>query len=154
MRKSRGFTLIEALIVIFLISIVSTIAAPGIMKWRSSAKLRGATENLKGNLQLAKLKAIQENGSVSVLFNENGYQIFMDNDKNWDPDSISGVLVSRRLPPGIKIDLNQGGFGNKDYYGTRFMGRATADSGTVFLSNLEGNIKKVIVSSVGRIRTE
>ena len=154
MNKYRGFTLIEALIVIFLICFVSTLAAPGILKWRSAAKLRGATENLKGNLQLAKLKAIQENGSVSVLFDENGYQIFVDNDKNWDPDTISDVLVNRRLPPGIRIDLNRGGFGNKDYYGTRFLGRATAVSGTVFLANSKGTVKKIIISSVGRIRTE
>ena len=154
MCKNRGFTLIEALIVIFMIAFISTIAVPGIMKWRSAAKLRGATENLKGNLELAKMKAIQKNGSVSVLFDENGYQVFVDNDKNWDPDSISGVLVTRRLPPGIKIDLNQGGFGNKDYYGTRFLGRATADSGTVYLENSKGTVKKIIVSSVGRIRTE
>ena len=54
MGKPGGFTFIEALTVIFLITLISAIAVPGMMKWRTEAKLRGAIENLKGDLELAK----------------------------------------------------------------------------------------------------
>ena len=57
MGKIGGFTLLEAMIVIFIIAIVATVAAPNFIAWRSKARLRSAADNLKGDLELAKTKA-------------------------------------------------------------------------------------------------
>jgi type IV fimbrial biogenesis protein FimT len=157
MRSSGGFTLIEALIVIFMISLISGIAVPGMMKWRTAAKLRGAIENLKGDLELAKLKAIQENGPVAVNFSENSYEIFRDN------GATSGVhdtgeehFGNKPLPKGVRIDLSATTFPDDGFGGKRirFKGRGTARQGTIFLVNSVGSVKKIIVSSIGRIKTE
>ena len=155
--KSRGLTLLEALIVIFMISLLSAIAVPGIMKWRSAAKLRGAAENLKGNLEFVKLKAIQENGPVAVNFTESSYTVFRDNGATLGVHDAGEELFGvKSLPVGVRIDLSATTFANDGLGGkrTRFKGRGTADSGTVFLVNSLGSVKKVIVSSAGRIRTE
>ena len=155
--KVGGFTLIEALVVIFLISLISAITAPGIVKWRTAAKLRGAAENLKGDLELAKLKAIQENGPVAVNFAATGYEIFRDNGATSGVHEADEKHFGRRsLPKGIKIDLAattflEDGFGGKRI---RFKGRGTARQGAVYLVNSVGSMKKIIVSNVGRIRTE
>ena len=57
MRNANGFTLIEALIVISLMAFISALAVPNLMNWLNKAKLNGAATNLKGSLEMAKLKA-------------------------------------------------------------------------------------------------
>lgn len=154
MRKIRGFTLIEVMVVIFMITAVSAFAVPGIMKWRSAAKLRGAAENLKGDLELAKLRAIQENGAVSIEFYGDRYQIYIDNDKDWSPDAPEKLsrLLNKRLPPGIQIDTEATSFGGQKH--TRFSGRGTAVTGTAVLVDSSGRKKKIIISTFGNIRIE
>ena len=157
MRSSGGFTLIEALIVILMISLISAIAVPGMMKWRTAAKLRGAIENLKGNLELAKLKAIQENGPVAVNFTENSYEIFRDNGATTGVhDTGEEYFGNKSLPKGVRIDLPATTFPDDGFGGKRirFKGRGTARQGTVFLVNSVGSVRKIIVSSIGRIKTE
>ena len=142
----QGFTLFEVLVVIFLIAITSAIAVPGIIGWREAGKLRGAAENLKGDLELAKLRAIQENGAVAVEFSEDGYRIFVDIDKDNSPDAPASVSVlkSIRLPPGIKIDTANTSF-NGDLI-THFMGRGTAGNGTCIMV-FKGNKKVITIST-------
>ncbi|MBT8367204.1 MAG: prepilin-type N-terminal cleavage/methylation domain-containing protein, partial [Deltaproteobacteria bacterium] len=78
MRNVNGFTLVEALTVISLLACISTLAAPNLINWLNRAKLNGAVNNLKGDLELAKLTAIQENGPVAVNFTANSYVVFRD----------------------------------------------------------------------------
>jgi type II secretory pathway pseudopilin PulG len=158
--KFGGFTLFELITVIFMIALVSTFAIPGIISWRSAAKLRGAAENLKGNLELAKLKAIQENGPVAIQFRADRYRIFVDTGANEGKlDADEELMKSVELPPGIRFDFNDiestlstvnddGNWLKK----TRFFGRGTADNGTAVLKNEQRTrAKKLKVSNLGRI---
>jgi type IV fimbrial biogenesis protein FimT len=155
--KSRGFTLIELLTVIFMIGLFSAFAVPGIMSWRNAAKLRGAAENLKGNLELAKMKAIQENGPVAFQFRADRYQIFVDTGAMVEElDADEELMKSVVLPPGIKFDLDETTFATiaGDWpKKTRFFGRGTADNGTAVLINEQRTkAKSLTVSGLGRIR--
>jgi len=160
LRKPGGFTLIELLTVIFMIGFVSAFAIPGIMSWRSAAKLRGAAENLKGDLELAKLKAIQVNGPVAIQFSSDRYRIFVDTGANDGKlDAGEELMKSVELPPGIRFDFNDikstlstvnddGDWQKK----IRFFGRGTADNATAVLKNEQRtSAKKLVVSSLGRI---
>ena len=151
MRKISGFTLIEMMVVIFMIAFVSAFAVPNIMKWRSAAKLRGAAENLKGDLELAKLKSIQENGAVSIEFYGDSYRIYIDNDKDWSPDVPENLsrILTKTLPPGIQIDIDATSFGGQKM--TRFSGRGTAITGTAVLVDSSGEKKKITISKFGKI---
>jgi prepilin-type N-terminal cleavage/methylation domain-containing protein len=51
----EGFSLVELMMVIGVLTLISAIATPSLLKWRSNAKLRGATSNLKGDMELARL---------------------------------------------------------------------------------------------------
>jgi Tfp pilus assembly protein FimT len=136
---------------------ISTLAAPNLINWLNRAKLNGAVNNLKGNLEMAKLKAIQENGPVAVNFTANGYVIFRDTGATVGvPDAGEAFFARKSLPVGIRIDLSATTFANTGNGGkkTRFKGRGTCASGTVYLANSNGMVKKIIVSSTGRIRTE
>ena len=158
MRKIEGFTLIEAIIVLFIFALLSAIATPSLLSWRSNAKLRGAASNLKSDLELAKLKAIQENGMVAINFTEDGYTVFKDDfgGRQGVHDPNEDLYGSRSLPAGVKIDLGEMGFADDGQGGqyTRFSGKGTANNGTAHLVNSRGAIKKVIVNILGRIRIE
>ncbi len=145
-QKFGGFTLLEAMIIISLIAIVATIAAPNLIAWRNKAKLRAAADNLKGDLELAKLKAIQINGSVAINCTASDYEIFEDNGATTHVrDSGEQLVKSRALPAGIKIDIRKP-------VKISFTGRGTAKSGTIQLLNSGGEKKQIIISPVGRIR--
>lgn len=156
-QKNKGFTLIEALVVIFLMALISALAVPGMMNWLSMTKLNGAVNNLKGSLELAKLRAIQENGPVAVNFYGNRYEVFRDNGATIGVHDAGEVFLAKNsLPNGIRVDLSattftDSGPGRKRI---RFKGRGTCTSGTVCLVNSKGMIKRIILSSTGRIRTE
>ena len=79
MRNNKGLTIFEVLVVIGILAIVSAFVVPGIVNWRSDVKIRGAANNLKGDLEMAKARAIRENNWVSVMFNAKGYTVFIDN---------------------------------------------------------------------------
>jgi len=154
--KSRGFTLTELLTVIFMIGLFSAFAVPGIMSWHHAAKLRGAAENLKGNLELAKIKAIQENGPVAVHFSEDSYQIFVDTGATAGIlDSDEQIIKSISLAPGIKFDFAATTFaatGGDWPKKTRFLGRGTAAGGTAVLINQQRTkAKSLTVSGLGKI---
>ena len=157
MRTANGFTLIEALTVIFLMACISAFAVPNLMIWFNKATLNGAINNLKGSLELAKLKAIQENGPVAVIFTGDSYSIFRDTGPTIGiHDAGEEFFGKKSLPAGIRIDLANTTFADTATGGkkTRFKGQGTAAAGTVYLVNSKGMVKKIIVSSTGRIRTE
>ncbi len=156
-RNANGFTLIETLIVISLMITISALAVPNLMNWLNKANLNGAVNNLKGSLELAKLKAIQENGPVAVNFTSNSYVIFRDTGTTIGVHDAGEEFFERKsLPTGIRIDLLATTFAGNGKGGkkTRFKGRGTSASGTVYLVNSMGMAKKIIVSCTGRIRTE
>ena len=81
MKKDKGFTLIEVIVVIAIIGIVSAIAIPNYIGWLSDTRLKSAVGDLKSDMNIAKIRAIRENASVAVAFNiaANKYEIFVDN---------------------------------------------------------------------------
>lgn len=158
MPESRGFTLIELLTVIFMIGLFSAFAVPGIMSWRDAAKLRGAAENLKGNLELAKMRAIQQNAPVAVQIWSDRYRIFVDtgaNDGELDADET--LIKAVELLPGVRFDLNESTFASVDEEDswplkTRFRGRGTAASGKAVLTNSQRTkAKSLTVTALGKI---
>ena len=157
MRKMDGFTFIEAIMVIFILALIAGIATPSLLAWRNAAKLRGAADNLKGDLELAKLKAIQQNAMVAINFTANQYMVFKDDGATQGVyDTSEDLYGSRTLPAGVSIDLVNTTFSDDGMGGryTRFSGKGTAKGGTAHLLNAAGTRKRVIISVLGRIRIE
>lgn len=148
MNKKSGFSLYELLVVVAIIAVVSTIVAPPIMSWRSSAKLRGAADNIRGDLEMSKARAVRERAPVTVTFTETNYRVtFTDRDGN------DRTLRNRQLPAGVRIDLGNTAFG---FMGdeTQFNSRGLPIAGSAVLVNTKGEQKTIIVSTLGRIRIE
>ena len=148
-RRTEGFSIIELMMVICVLTLISAIATPSLMKWRSNAKLRGAVSNLKGDMELARLKAIQVNDAVAIHFTANSYRVFKDDGSTLgEHDAGEEIYGDRTLPAGVKIDLANTSFEGKS---ARFFGRGTSRSGSAVLINDRGTEKTLTVSSLGRI---
>ena len=74
-RSNAGFTIYELTIAIAITAVLSSIAVPNMISWRERAKLKGASENLKGDLHWAKLRAIRNHDLVAVVFESDRYHI-------------------------------------------------------------------------------
>ena len=153
MGKKSGFTIMELLMVLAVIAVVSAITVPSIISWRNSAKFRGAVNNLKGDLQMAKVKAIKENDVVTIFFNSAGYKVILDTANHWVHDAGEPILRTRELPAGVSIDLDDTDFGSVGDK-TRFNSRGNSVAGHAMLVNSNGDQKKLVISPIGKIRIE
>ena len=154
MHKNSGFSLIEMMMVTAIFAVLAAIAIPNMINWRSGTNLRGAVENLRGDLQLAKLAAVRENGFVTVLFSDNGYQLFTDDDVA-NPGVLSTadgerLLRNRELPENISINLGTTDFNGNVY--ARFNSRGLPENtGKVVVVGSDGDQREIELNRVGRI---
>jgi prepilin-type N-terminal cleavage/methylation domain-containing protein len=153
--EKDGFSLFELLVVVAIIAVVSAIVTPHFIGWRSNAKLRGTVDNLKGDLEMAKINAVKENSFVSVLFEPDGYRVFVDRTNPWVRDPDERLLRERRLPAGVVFDTGHADWGFTNNR-TRFNSRGAADTanGTAVIVNNSGEQSNIVVSTLGRIRVE
>ena len=71
----RGFSMLDLVIAMALISILAGIATPNISRWMTIYRLKGASTDIFSNMQMAKLGSVKDNKSWSINFTESGYQI-------------------------------------------------------------------------------
>ncbi len=159
MKPNPGFTLIEVMVVLAIIAILATVAVPNYLSWRESGKLTGAVENLKSDLNMARLSAVRESMTTTVEFRAERYVIWLDDNGNGDFDTGENAVRSRVLPRGIAIDLAATTFaagGSAMNPQTRFNTRGLPDAGftgTVFLiSNSE--TRSIAMNRLGRLITQ
>lgn len=66
--STKGFTLVEVMIVITIIGIIAAIAVPNFITWLANNQLRDASQDLLSNVQHAKFEAIKRNRNVVINF--------------------------------------------------------------------------------------
>ena len=159
-RQRKGFSIIEVLVVIAILVIVSAVVAPNIINWRRDVRLRGAINNLKGDFELARARAIRENGQVMINFkaDRTGYLVFVDNgagDEGIAEDRIRNgdelLFIDREMPSGVTIDLDQTSFGLfGDQTGFNGRGRCLA-AGSAVMNNEKGESMRLTVGTLGQL---
>ncbi len=111
MRKNNGFGLLELLVAIGVMAVISAIATPSVLTWRAKVKLRSATEQFRGALQLAKSRAQRDGQTVIVKIAADKYFIFVDRGDggggpaNGKYDSHEPVVYDQQLPAGVRLKL-------------------------------------------------
>lgn len=158
MISSKGFSLLEALIILSIIAILATVAVPSVVRQRQNAQLRDAVSTIRGDLEMARSWAIRENAFVPVIMNADGYTVFIDNGvgggvaENWLPDGNERILCNRKLPEGVQIDLTQTTFAA---HRTRFNGKGySSNNGILTLLSANGKSVKVDMNNrFGRIKS-
>jgi Tfp pilus assembly protein FimT len=136
---------------------------PPYLQWLRGHRLKGAVNNLMGDLEMAKIRAVRENAFVVVSFAQNGYTIFLDNGQ---PSGTAGdwlpagefIVKTKTLPAGVQFDLDNLNFeyiasaGTDDI--TRFNGRGLPDRitalTTIPLSN-QSSSRSVTINRLGNL---
>lgn len=104
MRKNSGFTVYELAVTIAIISVIAALTLPPYLKWWRTSRLQSAVSNLTADLEMAKTRAIRENASVVIEFYSGSYTIFVDSNKDWDPNNGEDIVLNRSLPAGVFVD--------------------------------------------------
>lgn len=154
-RNAKGITIIELLVVIGILAIIAVFAAPNFLSWRSNMSLRGAVNNIKGDLQNAKSSAARESARVVLEFVNNRMRIFVDDGagptgvkNNSIRDGSERIIRERELPVSVTVI-------SSTFVKTHFNPRGTSGAaGTFILEHANGARMNVIVSPMGRIRIE
>ncbi|WP_288842082.1 GspH/FimT family pseudopilin [uncultured Deefgea sp.] len=77
--KNSGFTLIELMITVLLLSIVLAIAAPNFISWINNSRVKSTTENMAQDLIMARTEAIRRNKPTRLDVRSNCYGITIKN---------------------------------------------------------------------------
>lgn len=153
---SAGFTLVELLVVMALITILSTIMAPNIVRMREIYVVKGEMQKVISFISLAKGAALKYNDQITMIFpaNTKGAQVemFVDTNRNLIKDAGETVLQDRlRLDPNLKITDTA-----PVKIGIPPSGLLTGLGDIVihFQYNDKPVYRRVIISATGRIRVE
>ena len=86
---SRGFTLIELMVVLAILAIVLVIAAPSFANFILAQRIKAASSDIVASLAYARSEAIKQNGSVTITPTSGNWA------SGWTITSSSGVLQSQ-----------------------------------------------------------
>ncbi|OUS30400.1 hypothetical protein A9Q98_05255 [Thalassotalea sp. 42_200_T64] len=110
MRKIHGFTLIEVLVSILILTILASVAAPSFLQSFSDKKLVSASEELYSNLQLARSEALTRSVPIywsAASLGTKNWQFGMSAGEYCDPKVTSNVTAKACV---LTIDDGDGQF--------------------------------------------
>lgn len=143
--KGKGFTLTELMIVLIILAVLLTLAAPSFKSLVVTQRVKSAISDLQASLFLARSEAIKRAALVSVVPNssdwKNGWVICVDANGNSACDT-GEVVIERRLPLSIGVASISGS-------GVTFRrdGRLSAGAATIkaSASGVSGVVERCVV---------
>jgi len=104
-KKTKGFTLTELMIVILILGLIAVFSVPGYHRFMQTWKLNGEVQEFASMLRTARSAAVMKN--IPVVFNfdmaNNTYSYFEDNDGDGAHDTGEYRSEVRELVPGVVI---------------------------------------------------
>lgn len=103
-RRETGFSLLELLVVVFIIMVMAAAALPNIGGYIKLYKIRGAAADLVGEIQSARNKAVMKNvnrGVVFLIMNETQYRYVFE-------DDVEPPILQTNIPVSTIIANNCG----------------------------------------------
>jgi len=152
MKKKNGFTTLELMVSIGIVALLTAIAVPSYISWLPGYRLRAAAGDVYSAMQMARLRAVKENGRVGISFtNGNGkngkFTVFVDSDNSgiYEPNK-DRVVQYGEMPGTVSLSspMAQSIFNGR--------GLVTAGIGTVRLTNSVGSTKRIQLVTTGSAR--
>ena len=112
-KAQRGFTLVELMVVVTIVSVVLLLAVPGFSELTLSTRLRGYANEMVSSINMARSEAINRNGRWKVCISTNGTDCAGSGDweQGWivtDPNENVVISSHSQLPDGFKFIADDG----------------------------------------------
>ena len=156
-RKTSGFTAFELAMTLAIMAILATFFMPPYLHWLRTSRLNGAANNLMGDIEMAKVRAIRENAFVAIQFQPTSYAMFLDNGVgggtagDYIRNGSENLVRYRDLPTGVIIDVAAMTLANNR---VRFNGRGLppeiASNEDITIKNERGS-KTVTLNRLGHL---
>ena len=163
MTNNRGFTLLELMIVVAMISILAGMAVPEFKRWTASMRLSESVQSIHTFFQGSRMEAIKEGRNVVVAFSmgtgsDSTYTAFLDTNGDGTRDAGERSLGSGHLASRITMEIV--GFDemdttaslNRTHFDSR--GLATGRNGEVVVRDDYGGTMCVTLNSSGTSRVK
>ena len=146
----NGFSLIEMIVVMAIISVLAGITIPVYLSMQPSIRLNGAARQLMGDLMWARMQAISQNNEFRIIYKDNRRYTILDDDNN-DGVNTAGEAIIVKDIQNKYYDVIYSSSNTNDLI---FFPRGNATNlTTITLTNISGT-KKVSVSITGRVKKE
>lgn len=96
-KKPQGFTLLEIIVVLFLIAILGAISAPNLLGWYRRNQINNAVTEVRGALQQAQIEAVRRSKICQVTINTED-----------TPVTVKSCVSTRILPQPIMVGTSNG----------------------------------------------
>lgn len=145
-RRAEGFSLIELVIVIALLGIALSIAAPSFREYIENLNLRSAAREIASDIFVTRERAISENRKYRIRFDRDAksYSICRRNEKDtdWEPSALAVKPLSAL---GRNID-----FSMDDNVTLIFQTRGTVSNETIGLNGGGNMTAQIRINAAGR----
>jgi Tfp pilus assembly protein FimT len=147
MRKARGFTVLEMIVVIGSAGVLAALSAPRLTAWLPDWRLDAAARQVVLDLRVARARAMAEQRARRILFAAIG-DTYRRQQRVGSVYTDDGPPVA--LPRGVDLlDCSAA------QEAIAFTPRGTSSSfGTVTLRNAHGRERQIVVDIVGRVRVQ
>jgi type IV fimbrial biogenesis protein FimT len=155
-----GFTMIEMMVVLGIVSIVAAIAIPNIIAWLPDYRLRSSTRDIVSCLQETKMRAIRENANAIVIFTSNGYESFVDDGAgggtsgNKIKDGGELRITKVDMPSDINLSDNANPAATSIKFGFDGRGFLVTSNGTLLIKNSQLSYRTISLSTAGNIKVK
>jgi type IV fimbrial biogenesis protein FimT len=169
-KKTPGFTLLEALVVLALLAVLLTLAAPGMSGLRQQHQMQGQAEQLQASLMLARSQAVARQQRVTLCVQgaaqtcatqgswAQGWLVFVDSNNNAMREPTEILLqVQRSLPAFLTL---QGNTTVDHYISYGPEGRSQSITGAFQAGTLtlcatgQTQVWRVVINAIGKPRLE
>ena len=176
---TSGFTLLEVLSTVLILSIIAAFAIPAFSSWLPDYRLKAASRELFSHFQRAKMAAAKNGNYSTICFhqpiNSTTYSlvVFVDGNKNLEFDPGEKVLLRTLWGAGdeyqgVSFDSSMGGgdgltFSQNDEgipaiafqpSGIPISNTGGLGMGSVYLKNTKGKRARIVLSAAGSVRVD
>ena len=172
--RNRGFTLLEALVVLALLAVLLSLAGPNLQGMRQKHQMQSQAEQLQASLLLARSEALRRQQRVTLCVRESsagagplcamsgtwaqGWVMFVDGNDSGHREASETVLqLHGALPEFLKL---QGNATVDRYISYGPEGRSQSTSGAFQAGTLtlcgagQAHVWRVVINAVGKPRLE